>query len=130
MARMLSALVLFAVMTPAAAGAQTRGPDKRPQEKAVFTVSVDLVQMDVIVTDSDGRHVTDLTAEDFTILQDGHPQEITSFSLVQVQEPAVTRSSVYKKVPQGADAPSAPPEFSRDYRADQIRRIVDRKSVV
>jgi len=121
---MLSALVLFAVMTPAAAGAQTRGPDKRPQEKAVFTVSVDLVQMDVIVTDSDGRHVTDLTAEDFTILQDGHPQEITSFSLVQVQEPAVTRSSVYKKVPQGADAPSAPPEFSRDYRADQIRRVV------
>ncbi|HVV43569.1 MAG TPA: VWA domain-containing protein [Bryobacteraceae bacterium] len=49
---------------------------------AVIRVSVDLVEVDALVTDSKGRHVPDLKPEDFTILEDGKPQKITQFSFV------------------------------------------------
>jgi hypothetical protein len=40
---------------------------------AVIHVSVDLVEVDALVTDSKGRHAPDLKPEDFTILEDGKP---------------------------------------------------------
>jgi VWFA-related protein len=49
-------------------------------------VTVNLVQVDVTVTDSKGRHVTDLKPRDFEILQDGKPQVITNFSSVTAPE--------------------------------------------
>ncbi|HEU5021137.1 MAG TPA: hypothetical protein VFT60_04580, partial [Bryobacteraceae bacterium] len=49
---------------------------------AVIRVSVNLVEVDALVTDSKGRHVPDLKPEDFTILEDGKPQKITQFSFV------------------------------------------------
>ncbi|HJZ98540.1 MAG TPA: VWA domain-containing protein [Candidatus Solibacter sp.] len=47
---------------------------------AVIRIDVNLVQVDAVVTDSHGKHVTDLKASDFEILQDGKPQTITNFS--------------------------------------------------
>jgi VWFA-related protein len=44
-----------------------------------FRVSADLVQVDAVVTDAKGRHIRDLEAADFQILEDGKPQKITSF---------------------------------------------------
>lgn len=57
-----------------------------PQEP-VFRVSVNLVQVDAVVTDGRGRQVTDLSASDFEILQDGKPQKITGSSYTRVAEP-------------------------------------------
>src|ERR1051326_3730512 len=54
--------------------AQNSAPDP------VIKVSVDLVQMDAIVTDSQGHHVAGLKPEDFRILEDGKPQQITTSS--------------------------------------------------
>ena len=48
---------------------------------------VELVEMDVIVTDRKGHHVTDLQKEDFEVLQDGRPQEIQSLSYKWLQPP-------------------------------------------
>jgi len=48
----------------------------------VVHVEVNLVQVDAIVTDGKGKPVTDLTAADFEIFQDGKPQSITNFSYV------------------------------------------------
>ena len=48
----------------------------------VIRVSVDLVQLDAVVKDSSGRHVRDLRAEEFEILEDGKPQKISHFSFV------------------------------------------------
>jgi VWFA-related protein len=56
--------------------AQTTGQDP------VIRVTVDLVQVDAVVTDSQGRHVTGLKREDFEILEDDKPQKITHFSYV------------------------------------------------
>ena len=49
---------------------------------AYFRISVNLVQVDAVVTDSKGRHVRNLEAPDFQIFEDGKPQKITSFAWV------------------------------------------------
>lgn len=54
----------------------------------VIRVSVDLVQVDAVVKDSAGRHVRNLRADEFEILEDGKPQKITHFSFVPGGVPA------------------------------------------
>ncbi len=56
-------------------------------EDGTIRIFVELVEMDVIVTDRKGHHVTDLGKEDFEVLQDGKPQKIQSLSYQWVQPP-------------------------------------------
>jgi VWFA-related protein len=53
-------------------------------EQPTFRVQVDAVEVDAFVTDAAGKVVTDLTQDDFEILENGKPQTITSFSLVNI----------------------------------------------
>ena len=48
----------------------------------VFRAEISAVTTDVIARDKNGRFVSTLTKDDFTVLEDGVPQTITSFSLV------------------------------------------------
>lgn len=48
----------------------------------VVKISTTLVQLDAIVTDKDGNQVTNLTADDFELFENGKPQKITHFSYV------------------------------------------------
>ena len=48
-----------------------------PTEPPRFRVGVDAIRMDVVVTDRDGNLVTDLTAADFEVRQDGKVQAVT-----------------------------------------------------
>ena len=52
-------------------------------EPPTIRISVRLVQVDAVVTGSDGRPVTGLTAGDFEVLQDGRTQDIVHCSYVQ-----------------------------------------------
>lgn len=56
--------------------------DGRP----VFRLSVDLVQIDVRVTDRSGRPLIGLKPEQFTVLEDGKPQRINSFDFYDIQK--------------------------------------------
>ena len=60
--------------------------DQAPQgtEPPRFRVSVDAVRIDAVVTDRDGRIVTDLTADDFEVRQDGRPQKVTFAQFIPV----------------------------------------------
>jgi len=49
-----------------------------------FRTGVSAVQLDVSVLDNDRRPVRGLTAADFTILDDGKPRDIASFSAVDL----------------------------------------------
>ena len=60
-------------------------------EPPVFRVQVDAIELDAFVTDSLGNPVTDLTADDFEVLEEGRPQAITSFSLVNIPIERVER---------------------------------------
>ena len=50
------------------------------QRPPVFRTGVVSIPVDVRVLDRDGKAVTDLTAADFTLLENGVPQEIRYFS--------------------------------------------------
>jgi VWFA-related protein len=55
----------------------------RAQEKPlVFPATVEVVTVDVVVTDKQGNPVTGLERGDFTLLEDGAPQAITSFEAI------------------------------------------------
>jgi len=51
-------------------------------QQPTFRGGVTLVSTDVIPHDAQGRFVADLTRENFTVLEDGQPQAVVSFSLV------------------------------------------------
>jgi VWFA-related protein len=58
---------------------------QRPEPaQPTFRVQVDAVEIDASVTDARGNVVTDLTIDDFEILENGRPQTITSFGLVNL----------------------------------------------
>ena len=50
-------------------------------QQAAFRAGIDLVQVGVTVVDRDGEFITDLTPEDFEIVEDGQEQTITYFAL-------------------------------------------------
>lgn len=50
------------------------------QEGPSFRSGVELINVTATVTDGDGRFVSGLRREDFTVYEDGEPQEITHFS--------------------------------------------------
>jgi VWFA-related protein len=64
-------------------GAPASPPPQGPQTPT-FRVQVDYVEVDVLVTDQQGRFVRDLKKEDFQVSEDGKPQSITAFSLVDI----------------------------------------------
>lgn len=73
-------------------GLGARLPPDEPQppsqdDTPTFRSGVTLVQIDAFVTDRDGRPVTDLTADDFEILESGEPREITAFAAANVPAP-------------------------------------------
>ena len=55
----------------------------QPNQQPTFRVAVDLVTTDVIVRDDHGRFVSDLTRDNFTVLEDDQAQQIESFMLVR-----------------------------------------------
>ena len=73
------ALVIVMVGSAAAIAGQ-----QAPPELPTFRVAVDVVSVDVAVTDRDGRIVRDLTAADFEVFQNGKPQRVTAAKFVPV----------------------------------------------
>jgi VWFA-related protein len=59
-----------------------RDPRQAPQP--TFRVQVELVQVDVIATDAQGRPVDDLQKADFEVLEDGKPQQVATFERVNI----------------------------------------------
>ena len=66
-------------------GAET-APQSQPDVSPLptFRSDIDFIRVDVIVTDDDGNHVTDLDASDFEIYEDDEPQTVETFELVEI----------------------------------------------
>jgi Ca-activated chloride channel homolog len=69
-----SALVSAAVLRVSAGGPQVQTPPA--QRETTFRSGVDLVALNVTVTDPSNRYLTDLAAEDFLVYENGVKQEI------------------------------------------------------
>jgi VWFA-related protein len=74
---------LFAV--PAAQQAPPSPPQADVEQPGVtFRLEVNYVEVDAAVFDRQGRFVSDLQRSDFTVLEDGEPQDVTAFGLVNI----------------------------------------------
>ena len=69
--------LLFIGLGLLAASPLIHSAQPEPPEPPRFRVGVDAIRMDVVVTDADGHLVTDLTAADFEVRQDGKVQAVT-----------------------------------------------------
>jgi VWFA-related protein len=69
------------------APAATPAPGESPGEPTpTFSAGVELVTVDVVVTDKKNVPVTGLGRQDFTILEDGRPQEVSTFDAISVPD--------------------------------------------
>jgi len=75
------ALLAFLAMP---APAQEPARSTQEQKPPVFAREVEQVTVDVVVADKQGNPVTGLKQEDFTVLEEGHPQTIVSFDVVEL----------------------------------------------
>lgn len=73
-------------------------------------VDVNVVNVDVTVTDRSGKPVMNLTQADFEIFEDGRPQKVTNFSIVENRLP---KSAAAPLSAAAAAAPSAAEEVNR-----------------
>src|SRR5262245_50749663 len=110
--RLIALILLTALSLPA---------QQNPRQPAdpVIRVTVDLVQVDAVVTDSKGRHVPDLKREDFEILEDGKPQKVTHFSYLQGN--SVTDAPKAHRRETSGEAVLAPP---KPLRPEEVRRTI------
>lgn len=108
-ALVLVAAVLAAASIPAA-----------QEQQPTFRSGVTLVSTDVIPRDSGGRFISDLTRENFTVLEDGVPQTIASFALVHGGR---TFTSLTPAAPQGVQEGIVLPQTRRPV-ADVAGRVV------
>lgn len=87
-----SALLVLLTLSVLSAGAQQ--PSPQPSiDTPIFRATVDAIELDAFVIDADGNPVTDLTADDFEILADGKPQELTAFVAVNIPIPRVEQQA-------------------------------------
>jgi VWFA-related protein len=102
------------------------------QDDDVVRITTNLVQVDAVVTDKEGRQVTDLRPEEFVISEDGRPQEITNFSYITVNTtPSTTtppasdvardKSTPDKEARNDKNTPTVPPAR---LRPEQVRRTI------
>ncbi len=114
-------LLAIVPLVAASAGAwQTpQTPQSPPDPLPTLRITVTLVQVDAVVTDSSGRHIPDLHADDFELLQDGQPQKITHFSYIPGPQPAPPAPPKPDK-----NAPPVPLAAPAALQPDQVHRTV------
>lgn len=86
-----------------ASWAWTAHPSAVQGPSQVFRVTRDLVLVDVIATDRDGRVVTDLRAEELVLTEDGKPQRILDLQFASVPGPGDPAGGGQTAVTRGGD---------------------------
>jgi Ca-activated chloride channel family protein len=110
---------------PAAAGQDPAAP-KQPQAPS-FRVGVDLVSLNVTVTDGNtSRFITDLTADDFQVYEDGVKQDVTVFSRTNLPVALAllvdTSASMELRLPIAQEAAIG---FARRLRSEDLAEVID-----
>ncbi len=102
-----AALIATLMLTPASAQAPAQQPQPAKQSLYKFRVESELVLVNVVARDKQGKPVTDLKREDFTLLEDGKPQRVSSFDFENLDTaPMVAASGPAQQTTNGQ--PSAP----------------------
>jgi VWFA-related protein len=82
--RLLLCVVVIATSVGPLLGSDQGQPQQPQQPPITFRAEVNYVEVDARVLDRDGKFITGLTAADFQVFEDGKPQKVTAFSLVNI----------------------------------------------
>lgn len=93
----------------------------RSGDDDVVRITTNLVQVDAVVTDKNGKLIRDLRQDEVQIFEDGHEQKITNFSLVNVDESAPAPAAA----PVDKNAPKLPPKMQPADVRRTIALVVD-----
>ena len=74
---LLAALFVLSLKPQAPAQSSTQTPQAVVQPSATLSIAAREVLLDVVVTDHDGRPITGLAPNDFTVVEDRDPQRLT-----------------------------------------------------
>lgn len=97
--------------------AQIEPQQSRSSDDDVVRITTNLVQVDAVVTDKNGKLIKDLRPEEVQIFEDGHEQKITNFSLVNVE---AGTSQPASPAPVDKTAPRLPAKL----RQEDVRRTI------
>jgi len=95
-------------------------PPQEPDDVDVVKITTNLVQIDAVVTDRKGMHVTDLRPHEVEMLENGKPQKITDFSYIRIGRPAEAASAK----PAEETNPTPTPGPSKKLRREEVRRTI------
>ncbi|HZM96197.1 MAG TPA: VWA domain-containing protein [Vicinamibacterales bacterium] len=87
------------------------------QPPLTFRVEVNYVEVDALVTDAEGRPITNLTKDDFELFEDGKRQDVATFALVNIPIERAER-------PLFANAPVEADVQSNDHSEGRIYLLV------
>jgi len=97
-----------------------------PAQQPSFRVGVELVSMNVTVTDAANRYVTDLDQGDFQVYEDGVKQEVTLFNRTNLPIALAllldTSASMEARLPIAQEAAIG---FSRRLRPQDLAEVID-----
>ncbi|HKP37837.1 MAG TPA: VWA domain-containing protein [Pyrinomonadaceae bacterium] len=114
-------ILILALLTTVTGQKPEPSPQQNPPgEDDVVRVTTSLVQIDVTVTDRDGRQVTDLRPEDFEVFEDGRQQTLSNFSYIGLEGTSLA-SQPSEIAPKSRDKNALPVPPVR-LRPEQVRR--------
>ncbi len=121
----LTAAILAANLPASGFAQQTNQTPQQSQNPAqnqdTVRINTQLVQVDAVVTDKKGRHVEDLTQEDFELLVDGKKQPLTYFKHINLPN-LVKRELAPKKKNDAKPAPESMP--TRQIEPSEVHRTL------
>jgi Ca-activated chloride channel family protein len=119
----------FALFVSVAAAAAIRiaaAQTPQPPPQVPFRAAIDVVSLNVTVTDGTARYITDLTQDDFNVFEDGVKQDVTFFNRTNLPIALAllidTSASMESKLPTAQEAAIG---FARRLRPQDLAEVVD-----
>jgi Ca-activated chloride channel homolog len=129
--RLQAAALVLVLLAASTAGLAQAPPPRRPP---TFEAGIEVINLNVSVTDPRNRYVTDLVEKDFAVFEDGIRQELSLFSHENLPISLVlmidTSASMDEKL---TVAQSAAVRFTKTLRAQDLAQVVqfnDRATVL
>ena len=117
-------LVPYAMSARAASG--QAAPAGQPPTQIPFRAGVDLVSLNVTVTDGSQKYITDLTPDDFNVFEDGVRQDVTFFNKTNLPIALAllldTSASMDTKLPTAQEAAIG---FAKKLRSQDLAEVID-----
>src|SRR5437763_8170657 len=95
---------------------------QKPEDVDVVRITTNLVQVDAVVTDKNGKAVTDLRTDEVQIFEDGKPQKITHFAYNLTGAEAANRTGTQPTTNKVNEV--APPAVPEPLKRENVHRTI------